>query len=51
LKLKPEHEQRRKIISEWMSLSRDKRQTEEQAKTFAKKAMDDSRPLAIRTGE
>jgi hypothetical protein len=40
LKLKPEHEQRRKIIREWMSLPRDKRHTAEQAKTFAKKAME-----------
>jgi hypothetical protein len=30
---------RRKIIREWMSLPKDKRQTEEQAKPFAKKAM------------
>jgi hypothetical protein len=39
LSMKPEHEMRRKIIREWMSLPRDKRQTEEQAKPFAKKAM------------
>jgi hypothetical protein len=38
--LKPEHEARRKIIREWMSLPKDKRQTEEQAKPFAKKAME-----------
>src|SRR5437868_4263411 len=38
--MKPEHEMRRKIIREWMSLPRDKRQTEEQARPFAKKAMD-----------
>jgi hypothetical protein len=37
--MKPEHEERRKIIREWMSLPRDRRQTEEQAKTFAQKAM------------
>lgn len=36
--MKPEHEERRKIIREWMSLPKDKRQTEEQAKPFAKKA-------------
>ena len=36
--MKPEHEARRKIIREWMSLPNDKRQTEEQAKPFAKKA-------------
>ena len=33
--MKPEHETRRKIIREWMSLPKDKRQTEEQAKPFA----------------
>ena len=38
LSMKPEHETRRKIIREWMSLPKDKRQTEEQAKPFAKKA-------------
>ena len=38
--MKPEHEARRKIIREWMSLPKDKRQTEEQAKPFAKKAME-----------
>lgn len=32
--MKPEHETRRKIIREWMSLPKDKRQTEEQAKPF-----------------
>jgi hypothetical protein len=37
--MKPEHETRRKIIREWMALPKDKRQTEEQAKPFAKKAM------------
>jgi hypothetical protein len=37
--MKPEHEARRKIIREWMSLPKDKRQTEEQAKPFAKKAI------------
>jgi hypothetical protein len=50
--MKPEHETRRKIIREWMALPKDKRQIEEQAKPFAKKAME--RPLdgirAIRTG-
>jgi hypothetical protein len=39
LSMKPEHETRRKIIREWMSLPKDKRQTEEQAKPFAAKAM------------
>jgi len=38
--MRPEHGTRRKIIREWMSLPRDKRQTEEQAKPFAKKAME-----------
>jgi len=40
LSMKPEHETRRKIIREWMSLPKDKRQTEEQAKPFAEKAME-----------
>jgi hypothetical protein len=30
--MKPEHEARRKMIREWMSLPKDKRQAEEQAK-------------------
>jgi len=38
--MKPEHEERRKIIREWMSLPKDKRHTEDQAKAFAKKAME-----------
>jgi hypothetical protein len=38
--MNPEHEERRKIIREWMSLSKDKRQTEEQANAFAQKAKD-----------
>jgi hypothetical protein len=38
--MKPEHEMRRKIIREWMALPKDKRQTEEQAAPFAKKAME-----------
>ena len=33
-----DHETRRKIIREWMALPKEKRQTEEQAKPFAKKA-------------
>jgi hypothetical protein len=41
LSMKPEHETRRKIIREWMALPKDKRQTEEQAKPFAKKATSD----------
>jgi hypothetical protein len=38
--MRPEHEARRKIIREWMSLPKEKRQTKEQAEAFAKKAMD-----------
>ena len=38
--MKPEHETRRKIIRERMSLPKDRRQTEEQAKPFAAKAME-----------
>jgi hypothetical protein len=38
--MKSQHEVRQKIIREWMSLPKDKRQTEEQAKPFAKKAME-----------
>jgi hypothetical protein len=34
-----DHETRRKIIREWMALPKDKRQTAEQAATFAKKAV------------
>jgi hypothetical protein len=33
-----DHKMRRKIIREWMALATDKRQTEEQAVVFAKKA-------------
>ena len=33
-----DHETRRKIIREWMTLAKDKRQTEEQVAAFAKKA-------------
>ena len=38
--MSPEHEARRKIIREWMSLPKDKRQTEDQAVPFAKKAVE-----------
>ena len=48
LNMKPEHETRRKIIREWMSFPKDKRQTEEQAKLFGKKAMERN-PVATRT--
>jgi hypothetical protein len=40
LSMKPEHQAWRKIIREWMLLPKDKRQTEEQAKPFAKEAME-----------
>ena len=36
--MRPEHDARRKIIREWMSLPRDKRRTQEQAAAFAMKA-------------
>jgi hypothetical protein len=38
--MKPEHNARRTIIREWMSLPRDKRQTEEQAEAFAVKSLE-----------
>ena len=38
--MKPEHEARRKIIREWMSLPKNKRESEEHAVAFAKKAME-----------
>ena len=34
-----DHETRRRIIREWMALPKDKRDTEEQVVTFAKKAI------------
>ncbi len=36
--MKPQHEPRRIIIREWMSLPRDKRRTPEQADAFTTKA-------------
>jgi RNase P protein component len=36
--MQEDHRTRRKIIREWMALATDKRQTEEQAVIFAKKA-------------
>lgn len=36
--MRPEHDVRRKVIREWMSLPRDKRQSREQAAAFAVKA-------------
>jgi hypothetical protein len=38
--MRPEHDVRRKVIREWMSLPRDKRRTPEQAAAFAMKAVD-----------
>jgi hypothetical protein len=38
--MNPEHEERRKIIREWMSLSKEKRETGEQAHAFAKKVIE-----------
>jgi hypothetical protein len=38
--MRPEHAARRAIIREWMSLPREKRQTEEQAAVFALKAIE-----------
>jgi hypothetical protein len=35
-----DHETRRKVIRQWMSLSKDKRHTAEQAAEFAKKAVE-----------
>lgn len=37
--MKPEHQERRKIIREWMALPQDKRQTEAQVEAFARKEM------------
>jgi hypothetical protein len=38
--MQPEHDARRKIIRQWMSLPKEKRQTEAQAKPFAEKAIE-----------
>lgn len=38
--MRPENATRRAIIREWMTLPRDKRQTEEQAAVFAQKAIE-----------
>jgi hypothetical protein len=38
--VRPEHEERRKIIREWMSQPKEKRRTKEQAQSFAKKVKD-----------
>jgi hypothetical protein len=38
--MKPEHDARRAIIREWMSLPREMRQTEEQVAAFATKAVE-----------
>ena len=38
--MRPEHDARRAIIREWMALPKEKRQTEEHAAAFAKKAVE-----------
>jgi hypothetical protein len=38
-----DHETRRKVIRQWMSLPKDKRQTAEQAAVFAKKAVEENK--------
>jgi hypothetical protein len=38
-----DHETRRKIIRQWRSLPKDKRQTAEQAAAFARKAVEDNK--------
>ena len=37
--MNPEHDERRKIIREWMALPRDKRRTQAQVEAFARKEM------------
>jgi hypothetical protein len=37
--MRPEHDLRRKVIREWMSLPRNRRQNQEQATAFATKAV------------
>jgi hypothetical protein len=43
-----DHETRRKVIRQWMSLPKDKRQTSEQAAEFAKKAAEQNELQASR---
>jgi hypothetical protein len=38
-----DHETRRKVIRQWRSLPKDKRQTAEQAAAFAKKAVEENK--------
>jgi hypothetical protein len=38
--MRPEHDARRVIIREWMSLPKENRRTRKQADTFAKKVME-----------
>jgi hypothetical protein len=38
--MRPEHDARRVIIREWMSLPKENRRTRKQAETFAKKVME-----------
>jgi hypothetical protein len=42
-----DYDTRRKIIREWMALPKDKRQTEEQAAVFAKKAHSKTSSIAV----
>jgi hypothetical protein len=39
IEMRPEHDLRRKVIREWMSFPRDKRQSQEQAAAFAEKVV------------
>ena len=43
-----DHETRRKIIRQWMSLPKDRRQTPEQAADFARKAVEENELHASR---
>jgi hypothetical protein len=43
-----DHETRRKVIRQWMSLPKDKRQSAEQAEEFAKKAVEQNELQASR---
>jgi hypothetical protein len=43
-----DHETRRKVIRQWMSLPKDKRQTAEQASEFSKKAVEQNELQASR---
>ena len=45
-----DHETRRKVIRQWMSLPKDKRQAPEQAADFARKAVEQNELQASRRG-